>query len=98
MPAPAIRYTCFGDLIVGDGIFGCDVFWPDYAGDQQFPHFEIHPHFLPALYDNIAVWQGLGDDSSDPENDRLATVNRTFAGVFCLAAESYQVCGIHGLR
>ena len=98
LPLLAIRYTCFGDRIVGDGIFRCDVVWRGYAGDQQFSHFEIHTHFLPSRQGKIAVWQGMGDDSSDPEVDRFASDNRTFAGILYLAAEFYKVCGVHGLR
>src|SRR4051812_10542598 len=71
LAAAAIGDARLRDLGRIDRVLALDVLRPHDAGDDQLAYFVVHPDFLPALDDEIAVGQHLGDDGGNVGQQRF---------------------------
>ncbi len=66
---------------MGNGIRTGDVLRPYDAGDLNFANFEIDPHLLSSVQDEVPVWQDLSHDCRDLESNLLVPFDRSRTGV-----------------
>ena len=81
-----------------DGVLFVDGLRPKNIGDLYWPDFVIDPHLLPAVQDQVAIRQHLGNDSGNLQRDRLVALDHARTGVRCCAVDVQQAVRVDRFR